>query len=198
MTRLGRDWKVLRNSVLTLAGAIFISASIVYFSARHADHAQKNWRLAQQNLALAQAALNTVNQQQADIARYLPVYQHAKLEHLIGVEPRLTWIENLATLQQQNIVPQFSYQIAAQTPYPAERTLDTGKFVLHYSAMKLSFELHHEGELLTFFKVLPKQVKGWYELQGCLITRNLAERVVPLKAECTGGWVTLQEAGGSP
>jgi hypothetical protein len=38
-----------------------------------------------------------------------------------------------------------------------------------------------------------KQMNGWFMLDGCSLSRAVAtEELSPLKAECTGGWLTMK------
>ncbi|HYR06033.1 MAG TPA: hypothetical protein VEP71_05055, partial [Gallionella sp.] len=77
--------------------------------------------------------------------------------------------------------------------------VDSGNFNIHYSEMKLRFDLLHEGQLLNFFDALRTDIKGWYQLDGCSLQRSIgainednAPPTAYLRAECNGGWITLK------
>jgi hypothetical protein len=86
-------------------------------------------------------------------------------------------------------------------PQPA---IDSGNFDIHYSEMKLQFELLHEGQLLKFFEALRNQIKGKYQLEGCTMQRiatdhaSAASSGANIKAECSGGWITLKNRSTQP
>ena len=185
------DWTLMQASVITLSLALIASVLLIYFSGQYAARAMKSWHSAQQQLRAAQTNLNEIAQQRDNIASYLRPYQHAQQAHLIGVEPRLDWLESLAKLQQQNVVTSFSYAIEPQKTITPQPAIDAGNFDVHVSDMKLQIELLHELQLLNFFDALRRQVPGWYQLDSCTLTRSkLGE--AGLKAECKGGWLTLQ------
>ena len=185
------DWTLMQASVITLSLALIASVLLIYFSGQYAARAMKSWHSAQQQLRAAQTNLNEIAQQRDNIASYLRPYQHAQQAHLIGVEPRLDWLESLAKLQQQNVVTSFSYAIEPQKTITPQPAIDAGNFDVHVSDMKLQIELLHELQLLNFFDALRRQVPGWYQLDSCTLTRaNPTD--AGLKAECKGGWLTLQ------
>ena len=71
--------------------------------------------------------------------------------------------------------------------------MDAGNFLLGRSNITLQLDLLHEEQLLHFFANVRKQMKGWFMLDGCTLSRTGAtDEIAPLKAECTGGWVTLK------
>ncbi len=185
------DWTLIQGSVLTLSLALIASVLLIYFSEQYTARAMQTWQRAQQQLRAAQSNLTEIQQQRDDIATYLRPYQQAQQAHLIGVEPRLDWLESLAKLQQQNLVSSFSYTIEPQKTITPQPAIETGNFEVHFSDMKLQIELLHEAQLLNFFDALRRQVPGWYQLDGCTLTRSKLGDA-GLKAECKGGWLTLQ------
>lgn len=184
-----QDWKLMRASSITLSIALIASVVLIYVSEQYAARASKAWHGAQQQLSAAKASLYAVQQEQNNTENYLQPYQ--RLQHLIGVEPRLAWVENLEKLRAQNLLTRFSFNIGPQKTITPQPSIDTGSFEVHFSEMKLQLELLHEAQLLTFFDALRSQVPGWYQLDSCTVTRvNLTG--AGLKAECNGGWLTLQ------
>jgi hypothetical protein len=76
--------------------------------------------------------------------------------------------------------------------------IDGGNFDIHYSEMKLQFDLLHEGQLFNFFDALRNQIKGQYQLEGCTLQHidtpenEATPNATHIKAECNGGWITLK------
>ena len=106
-------------------------------------------------------------------------------------------------LRRQNLVTDFRYSIAPQKIYSPQPPVDSGNFDIHYSEMKLQFDLLHEGQLLNFFAALRNQIKGHYQLESCALQRvadgNTATATsTHLKAECSGGWITLKNRNTQP
>lgn len=186
-----QDWKLMRASVITLSIAVIAGVMLIYLSEQYAARASKAWRGAQQQLSAAKASLYAVQQQQDNSRTYLQPYRRLQQQHLIGIEPRLAWIENLEKLRAQNLLPRFSYNIGPQKTITPQPAIDTGNFEVHFSDMKLQLELLHETQLLAFFDALRSQVPGWYQLDSCTVTR-VNPTGAGLKAECKGGWLTLQ------
>ena len=75
--------------------------------------------------------------------------------------------------------------------------LPSSSFDLHRSNMTLGLSLLHEGQLLNFIDALSEEAKGMYLLDSCVLTRNDLIRKLKftpnLEAECTLGWITLNE-----
>jgi hypothetical protein len=183
------DWKLMRGSVIAFSLALASSILLIYISSQYAERASKTWHNAQQQLTRAKASLNAAQQEHDNINSYLQPYQRAQQQHLIGVEPRLNWVESLEKLRLQNLVSSFSYNIDPQKTITLP--IDTGNFEVHFSAMKLQIELRDEVQLLNFLDALRSQVPGWYRLDSCTLTRH-SPTGAGLKAECDGGWLTLQ------
>ncbi|MGZ8256363.1 MAG: hypothetical protein ACXW1C_01090 [Gallionella sp.] len=186
-----QDWTLLRGSVAAVAMSVLVSVLLIYLSAQYAAHASKTWHLAEQHLANAKRNLSEAQQAQDNLHNYLQPYQRLQQQHLIGAEPRLNWIESLEQLRLQNLVTRFTYNIGPQKIISPPTTLDTAHFEVHFSDMKLQLELLHEAQLLNFFDALHKQIPGWYQLDNCTLTR-VNPTGAGLKADCSGGWLTLQ------
>lgn len=189
------DLGVMRSSLLTLTIAASCSMLLIYISGRQAGIAEKNWNDAQRQLRTAQTELNNAKLDRENLADYRDEYEAAVQQHLIGNEPRLDWVESLERLRQQKLVADLRYNIGPQKTYTPQPAIDSGNFEIKYSEMKLQLGLLHEGQLLDFYDALRDQIKGWYQIDACSITRAPAESqrsAVQLHAECNGGWVTLK------
>lgn len=197
----GNDMGVMRSSLITLAVAASCSALLIYFSERQAGLAGKDWRDAQSQLQAAKSQLSSAKLDQGDMESYLAEYSASVDQHLIGEETRLDWVESLEKLRPQKKVADFRYNIGPQKNYAAQPAIASGNFNIHYSEMKLQFDLLHEGQLMDFFDAVRGQIKGWYQLESCSILRNQGDAQntgLQLKAECSGGWITLQNRNVKP
>jgi hypothetical protein len=189
------DLGVLRSSLITLAVAASCSLLLIFISEKQSELAGKDWREAQRQLRSAQSELSNAKQDQGNMDSYLAEYTASVSQHLIGEEARLDWVESLGKLHQQKLIADFRYNIGPQKLYTAQPAIDSGNFNIHYSEMKLQLDMLHEVQLLEFFDALRGQIKGWYQLAGCSIVRNSGDPQntgIQLKAECTGGWITLK------
>lgn len=194
------DLGVMRSSLITLFIAASCSLALISLSAKYAEIAGKDWHDAQRQLRAAQSELSNAKQDQGNMDSYLAEYTASVEQHLIGEEARLDWVENLGKLHQQKLVEDFRYNIGPQKIYAAQPAIDSGNFNIHYSEMKLQLDLLHEVQLLDFFDAV-RGLKGWYQLENCKIVRNPGDPQnanIQLKAECAGGWITLQNRNVKP
>lgn len=201
------DFQLMRWNIAAISASLILSGLAVYGSQQYADHAQKDFRTAQSQMNEARNRLNTARQDQENLAAYSKEYSALEERKIIGDDHRLDWMEGLDKLRQQSRVVDFRYSIAPQKIYAPQPAIDSGNFDIHYSEMKLQFDLLHEGQLLNFMDALRNQIKGQYQLEGCSMTRVTgatdnahdrdADDVTPstainIKAECVGGWITLK------
>jgi len=194
------DFLMMRWSILTMCISALISVVILYSSNEYANNAQINHRNAQNLLNEARNRLATALQDQENMARYASEYGALIEQHMIGDDRRLDWMEGLEKIRQKNLVADFRYTIAPQKMYVPLLPIDSGNFDIRYSEMKLQFDLLHEQQLLDFFAALRTNIKGRYQLEGCTLQRNgsgdeVKTASAQLKAECIGGWITLNNRG---
>ena len=113
-------------------------------------------------------------------------------------EKRLNWLEGLRLSNQQAQLFGVQYQIGSQQQYPYAAELSPGQLTLHQSVMKLSFQLLHEGDLMSFLKALGKQGAGFFAVNECKLDRantGGSIRFQPnLRADCDIAWITLRAA----
>lgn len=190
------DFPLIRQSVLAVCASAIISAVILYSSGKYAESTQNDRRSAQTMLNDARNRLTTARQDQQNMAIYADEYGALIEQKIIGDDQRLDWIEGLEKIRLKNLVTDFRYNIAPQKIYASQPPIDSGNFDIRYSEMKLQFDLLHEAQLLNFFAALRTDIKGWYQLEGCTLQRTGDENgqtaATQLKAECSGGWITLK------
>lgn len=196
------DFMLIRWNVLAICASLVISALVLYSSGKYADKTQEDLRNAKSQLNDARARLNTAYEDQKNMAIYADEYGVLISRKIIGDNHRLDWMEGLEKIRHQNLVADFRYSIAPQKIYAPQPLIGSGNFDVHFSEMKLQFDLLHEGQLLDFFSALRKQINGQYQLEGCTLTRTTvssdddettaATAASNVKAECNGGWVTMK------
>ena len=192
------DFRLMLWNILAACASLLISALVLYSSDEYAEKTKKDQRNAQSQINDARNHLAAAHDDQKNMAIYADEYGTLIVRKIIGDDHRLDWIEGLEQIRRQNLAADFSYNIAPQRTYAPQPVIDSGNFDLHYSEMKLQFDLLHEGQLLDFFSSLRSQIKGKYQLEGCTLHRagdgeDAATAVASrLKAECSGGWITLK------
>jgi len=188
------DIPLLRWSLAAICASVLISGFILYTSNQYSDYKQLNLHAAQRQLKDARDHLTAAREDQENLSVYSAEYGVLEEQNIIGDEHRLDWIEGLEKLHRQNLVLDFRYNISPQKIYAPQPAIDSGNFNINYSEMKLQFDLLHEGQLLHFFDALRSQIKGRYQLEGCTLQRNdaAADDATHIKAECSGGWITLK------
>lgn len=192
------DFLLLRWNLLAICAVALTGALVLYRSGEYADASQRDLRQAVSQLNDARIRLASAQQDRENRAIYAHDYRLLNGRGIIGNGQRLDWMEGLENIRRQNLAADFRFNIAPQKTYTLTPPMDSGSFDIHYSEMKLQFDLLHEGQLLDFFAALRGQIKGWYQLEGCTLKRVHAlpergdHRVPQLKAECSGGWVTLK------
>lgn len=194
------DFPLMRLSILRVCAAALISAVILYSSGEYAESAQKEKLNEQNMLNSARHRLTAALQDEENMAIYPAEYGALIEQKIIGDDQRLDWIEGLEKIRQKNLVADFRYSIAPQKTYAPQPPIDSGNFDIGYSEMKLQFDLLHEAQLLDFFDALYTGIKGRYQLEGCTMQRTSADleegqTSARLKAECSGGWITLKNRG---
>lgn len=194
------DFPLMRRSILVICASTLISAVILYGSDEYAENAQNDRQNAQKMLNDARNRLSTALQDRENMETYAGEYGALLERNIIGDNQRLDWMEGLEKIRQQNLVADFRYSIAPQKPYVLQPPVESGNFDIGYSEMKLQFDLLHEAQLLNFFDALRADIKGRYQLEGCTLQRSAAigeddgnpAATAYLKAECSGGWITLK------
>lgn len=191
------DFLLMRRSILAICASVAISTVVLYSSGKYAEKTQRDFRSARSMGNDARNRLTAAHEDQKNMSIYADEYGALIDRKIIGDDQRLDWMEGLEKLRRQNLVADFRYSIAPQKKYAPQPPIDSGNFDIHYSEMKLQFDLLHEAQLVKFFAALHSQIKGHYQLESCALRRIAAENTATaastrLKAECNGGWITLK------
>ena len=189
------DFPIIRWSVVAISASLLASVAMLYISGKYTDKTELDLQTAQAASDDARRHRAAANEDKENMSIYADEYGKLMARKVIGDEHRLDWIEGLEKLRKQKLVTDFRYNIAPQKNYSPQPAFASGNFDIHYSEMKLGFDLLHEEQLLNFLTALRLQNVGWYQLDGCTLKRNEGSDPLTqanLKAECTGGWITLK------
>ncbi len=192
-----KDLPHIRGLLIMLALALILGAVLIYVSDGVLTKAQQSKILADREWSEALRKLERTKNEQEDLQGYYHQYQNLVEQNVIGLERRLDWIETIEKIRNQLNIFSVKYKLEPQETLNLENNSTSNSFDLHRSNMTLDFSLLHEGQLLNFFDALSEEAKGMYLLENCTLTRNdlvRQLRFVPnLQAECTLGWITLNE-----
>jgi len=197
------DFPHIKWSAIFFLLAFGSGSAMLIFSKTCTNHAQQEQKAAQHRLNEARHQLSdaynrmtAAQDDQKNKDAYAQEYAGLLDRKIIGGDQRLDWIEGLDTIRKQNRVLDFKYTIAPQQPYTPPMPVENGNYDLNLSTMTLHLDLLHEEQLINFFEALRTEMKGRFILDSCALDRSGAtpENIAApqLKAECVGGWLTLQ------
>jgi len=206
MTLAKSDFTLIKWGVIAFLLAMAAGGSALVYSSIYSSRAKQALSSAQHQmndarrlLGDARSRLFSTQEDQKKMAAYAQEYDDLVKRSIIGSEPRLDWIEGMDKIRKQHYVLDFKYAIAPQQPYTPPLPVDSGGYDLKLSTMTLHFDLLHEEQLMHFFDALQSSMKGRFILDRCALERTGASpengTVPQLKAECSGGWLTLQKRG---
>ncbi len=174
--------------------SLALSGALVFLSEGYLASSLKERQSAQKQLADARTQLLAAQSDQENMSTYALEYNALLAQKIVGNEQRLDWLEGLEKLRQQGTVLDFKYTIAPQQGYTPTPSLDAGNFQLSRSPMTMQIDLLHEEQLLKLLASMKQQMKGWFMLDGCTLSRTgNSDDMMPLKAECNGGWFTMKD-----
>jgi hypothetical protein len=185
------DLLYLKWSLLTFILTLVLGLSAVFIAKNYSASAQNSQRVTRQQLSDARKNLNAARDDAENMAIYTQEFSAIQKRDIIGEESRLTLIESLEALRQQNRVLDFKYTIAPQQPYKSVPVLESGNFDLLYSPMTLQIDLLHEGQLINLIDSMSRDMGGWFILEKCMLARNTIG-AAQLQANCNGGWLTMK------
>jgi len=173
--------------------SLALGGGIIAISNKYQETSRTDRQIAQKQLAEARTQLSAAQNDQENMASYALEYNALLAQQVIGDEHRLDWIEGLEKLRLQGHVLDFKYAVAPQQSYVPNPPLDAGNFQLNRSGMTMQMDLLHEEQLLRLLTAMRTQMQGWFMIDGCSLSRTGDnDEASPLKAECTGGWLTMK------
>ena len=179
-------------------GAFVLSMAVVAglsnFSEVYRHGSLQAKQSAQEQLNKARESFATAQNDFENMAIYKLEYEALETQKVIGNEQRLDWIEGLEKIRKQGVVLDFKYSIGPQQSYAPNPPLDAGNFALNLSPMTLQIDLLHEEQLDRLFSAMTNQMQGWFILDRCNLSTgaNPTGEIASLKADCTGGWLTMK------
>ena len=192
------ELKALQAPLIILVIVLGLGAGIVYQLDQTLSGTKRELAQQQAQMREARTRLQKSGEEKELIVRYLPNYEYLQRIGFVGDEKRLNWLEGLRLSNQQAQLFGVQYQIGSQQQYPYAAELSPGQLTLHQSVMKLSFQLLHEGDLMSFLKALGKQGAGFFAVNECKLDRantGGSIRFQPnLRADCDIAWITLRAA----
>ena len=192
-----KDLPHIRGLLIMLAITLILGVAIVYASDSVLTEAQQAKVTADREWSEARRRLERIKNEQEDLQGYYHQYQNLVEQNVIGHEKRLDWIETIEKIRNQLSIFSVKYKLEPQEKLNLEAVVPSNSFNLHRSNMRLDFSLLHEEQLLSFFDALSAEAKGMYLLESCTLTRNDSIRhlrfVPNIQAECSLGWITLNE-----
>ena len=192
------ELKALQAPLIILVIVLGLGAGIVYQLDQTLSATKRELAQQQVQMREARTRLQKSGEEKELIVRYLPNYEYLQRIGFVGDEKRLNWLEGLRLSNQQAQLFGVQYQIGSQQQYPYAAELNPGQLTLHQSVMKLSFQLLHEGDLMSFLKALGKQGAGFFAVNECKLDRantGGSIRFQPnLRADCDIAWITLRAA----
>jgi len=192
------ELKALQAPLIILVIVLGLGSVIVYQLDQTLSATKRELAQQQAQMREARTRLQKSGEEKELIVRYLPNYEYLQRIGFVGDEKRLNWLEGLRLSNQQAQLFGVQYQIGSQQQYPYAAELSPGQLTLHQSVMKLSFQLLHEGDLMSFLKALGKQGAGFFAVNECKLDRantGGSIRFQPnLRADCDIAWITLRAA----
>ena len=192
------ELKALQAPLIILVIVLGLGAGIVYQLDQTLSATKRELAQQQVQMREARTRLQKSGEEKELIVRYLPNYEYLQRIGFVGDEKRLNWLEGLRLSNQQAQLFGVQYQIGSQQQYPYAAELNPGQLTLHQSVMKLSFQLLHEGDLMSFLTALGKQGAGFFAVNECKLDRantGGSIRFQPnLRADCDIAWITLRAA----
>ena len=193
-----KDIPHIRGLLVMTILTLILGAIAVYVSDDMLNEAQQSKTTADQEWSDAVRKLERTKNEQEDLQGYYHQYQNLVEQNIIGEEKRLDWIESIEEIRNRLNIFSVKYKLDPQETLDMVGTdLPGSSFDLRRSNMTLGLSLLHEGQLLNFIEALSEEAKGMYLLDSCVLTRNDLVRKLKftpnLEAECTLGWITLNE-----
>lgn len=190
------ELKALQTPLIILVIVLGLGAGIVYQLDQTLTATKRELAQQEGQMREARTRLQKSGEEKELIVRFLPNYEYLQRIGFVGDEKRLNWLEGLRLSNQQAQLFGVQYQIGSQQQYPYAAELNPGQLTLHQSMMKLSFQLLHEGDLMSFLAALGKQGAGFFAVNECKLDRlntGGSIRFQPnLRADCDIAWITLR------
>ncbi|MDX8400982.1 MAG: hypothetical protein R8K20_12155 [Gallionellaceae bacterium] len=188
------DLTHLKGSLFIFAFSLLVCGSTIWLCKTYRSHSAAQLQDAQKQVTQAQNKLTRAQNDLDNFSSYASEYASLIERKIVAQERRLDWMEELE--KQQHHVLLLKYTIAPQQPYVLKPTRDIGNLEIHLSSIDMQMNLLHETQLMSFIEALHSA--GWFMIERCTLERaDTATETeltagVQLKADCTGGWITIK------
>ena len=181
---------------------IAFSTIIILISHSIWQSSAENKQAAQHNLESAKQRYYTALDRKKLLEEFSSKYEQLTNSGIVGNEHRLNWVDIIERTTKNFQIPYLKYKIDKQKSITSPNlTQSYPGLDLLYSIMTLELQLLHEGDLYTVLNSLEKQAKGLFDVQNCLIVRNLTQSADLLdsrsdknfSAKCTLNWYTMKK-----
>ncbi len=202
MTRDELDWSVIKFSTITFIAILLVSLGLITGSWIFKEKMFSKYNINKLKfLSISQKYL-AVDEDEKIIKQYYPEFVELYKKGLVGREHRLNWIETLQASSERVKLPGLTYDISPQERYLPIFDVNLGKFSLFSSAMNLSIDMLHEGDLSRFINDMNKHVEGMFTIKECSFawaseTLIINHDATNIRAECELQWLNIRMADGS-
>lgn len=196
------EWSLFRKSIILFVIMFLLAMASMVGGAHYLEDVDAQVAAMQQRIKSLRDKKRSQEEQLRLLGQYKPRFE---IYHAKGVfdaqEPRIKWVENIREIERLLRLPKkVLFKLKMRAPFSPPFPIQRGTYKLFASAMTLTLELLHEGDLLRFFKLLAKHGYGVYDVRSCIMARtdNPADHddglmVVPyVTATCEINWYTMQ------
>lgn len=202
MKRKDIDWKILQGSISIFIISLLMGSSLIagswYFESKMMSQYQKD----KTQFQVISGKYLAVDEEERLIREYYPRFADLYDQGMLGHEHRLNWIETLRASGEQIKLPALRYEIDSQRQYIPDFSINAGRYQIYSSAMKLTLDLLHEGDLLKLFDDLDNMAHGTYNVSRCKLTRTketIQQSITSgnISAGCELRWFNIKKSDGS-
>jgi hypothetical protein len=189
-------FKRARRPLNVLAGAIFLSLTIVFGSIYGRDTLRESLAQSRSQLGTQQPNLTAKQQDLRDVQAHIGQFRGFRTQGLVGSADREGWVEQLvASRERLQLADTLSYVLKPPQAMTDAATADPAAAAVNPDAPAthdLDFELRgiHEQELLDLLQDYQSKVHGRFRVQAC----HLGATPAGLVAQCTLRFFNLPNA----
>ena len=195
MTRV--NLRLLLAPLTALSAALLLAVVGVLYADNLVGAAEA--RLAAQTRQLSQSRQRHANAglEKDILQRFRETYDALGRIGFVGPEQRLNWVDGLREVNREARMFGIDYQIGQQEAYPGAATLGMPELPMRQSIMRVRMPLLHEGDLMSFFRLLAARGDGVFTINACDLRRTERSPGIgaepTLLAECELAWITVAE-----
>ncbi|MBI5041506.1 MAG: hypothetical protein HZB57_10035 [Gammaproteobacteria bacterium] len=191
----------LRQPLLRAGAALGVLLTVMIAAGSYNTHMSQARASAEQHFKGTVQEYRTAMESEQILRTETERFTQLRARGFVGPEPRLRWVEDVRETAARAGLLTIRYELEPRTAHPT--SISTGSFQLFASLMRLELELRHEGDLLSFLKLLDERRSGLFELSACALRHTREEGDISLqegnvKADCELRWYSLDAAVAAP